>query len=107
MPNNEIEVTPESVLRSFLERYGHTPVMCYVCDTAKEAFVIQYDGGAEVWILHQDQLPPERRARRWRFWLAILPWWASYGRCELMYLPESLLQFMAGIRYVQRADRPR
>ncbi len=116
MPSNEVEVaTPESVLRSFLERYGDTPVLMNMCDDGRQKFVVLFGGfdapvsDREVYVLYSGDSLPEKVSRGCLCYCNVR-WFRSdpaWKEGVLRDAPEDLLQFVAGIRHVQRSDRSR
>lgn len=102
------QLTPEIVLRYFIEQYGDTPVFVHQCADGRRKFVIMFSGEREVWVLYPapDDGVPERDRR------------TSLIRCEEHFLkgsswqagtlrevPEALLQFVAGVRAVQPSEQ--
>jgi hypothetical protein len=104
------EVTPESVLRDFLERYGDTPVLRIERADGRQKFLILFGGldapacDREVYVLYPDSSLPERVSSGYLCWCNV-KWFMADPRWvqgDLRDVPEALLQFVAGTRLVQK-----
>lgn len=116
MPSNKAEIaTPESVLRTFLENYGDTPVLMIERADGRRKFMVLFGGfdapvsDREVYVLYPGDSVPEKVSGGYLCycnvgWFKFDPAWKEG---VLRDAPEDLLQFVAGIRHVQRSDRSR